>query len=130
MATLKAERRPGRPSSNREDLLKQKIATEDREFDTGFWIPDMHDVANRKQLQIWNGEWSALNTLRFVRVTRTGEIKESSFPPSKFSNPRIVLLQEAYTHMFFVLANIFYSTRGPVMIGNTLRIIKNNPRRQ
>ncbi|KAI9723691.1 MAG: hypothetical protein M1812_000991 [Candelaria pacifica] len=81
LATLKQERRPGRPSSTREDLLKQRIVMEGREYDTGFWIPDLEDEENLKQLEKWNGEWSSLNTLKYIRQARSGSRHDSSFPP-------------------------------------------------
>jgi translation machinery-associated protein 16 len=34
--TLKKERRPGRPASTREDLLRIKIAADEKEYENGF----------------------------------------------------------------------------------------------
>ena len=85
LAELKSQRRPGRPSSTREDLLQQFMTTEDREYNAGFWIPDMQDEENLRKLSEWNEEWTAMNTLRFVRLSRDGTIKKSSFPPKGLS---------------------------------------------
>ncbi|KAA6411528.1 MAG: hypothetical protein FRX48_04808 [Lasallia pustulata] len=82
LATLKSERRPGRPSSTREDLLGQRIATEQREYDTGFWLPDMEDKENLRLLRDWNGEWTSLSTVKYIRLSRNGLRHESSFPPN------------------------------------------------
>lgn len=79
---LKNERRLGRPSSTREDLLKQRITTEEREYDTGFWIPDMENMDNINILREWDGTWTSLNTLKYVRLGRNGLIHLSSFPPN------------------------------------------------
>ncbi|KAL9103632.1 MAG: hypothetical protein Q9187_008985 [Circinaria calcarea] len=81
LAQLNDERRPGRPSSNREDLLKQRIATEEREYEAGFWIPDMTDTHNVELLRDWGGEWTSLNTLKYVRLLKDGSKHSSSFPP-------------------------------------------------
>ena len=81
LAKFKSERRPGRPRSNREDRLKQLISTEEREFEGGFWIPDMTDARNIELLQNWNGEWTSLNLLKYVRLSKSGARHESSFPP-------------------------------------------------
>lgn len=81
LASLSSERRPGRPSSNREDLLKQRIVAEEREYDAGFWIPDMTDAPNVKLLSDWNGEWTSLNILKYVRLSKDGVKHSSSFPP-------------------------------------------------
>ncbi|MCJ1461887.1 hypothetical protein MMC07_000486 [Pseudocyphellaria aurata] len=78
---LQSERRPGRPSSNREDLLRQKLATEDREYGAGFWLPDMEDDENLMLLRSWNGEWTSLSNFKYVRLTRAGVKSPSKFPP-------------------------------------------------
>lgn len=85
LAELKSQRRPGRPSSTREDLLLQFMTTEDREYSGGFWIPDLQDEANLKILREWNGEWTALNTFKYVRLSRDGTMQRSSFPPKGLS---------------------------------------------
>ena len=81
LAKLEDERRPGRPRSTREDLLKQRKAMDEREYDGGFWMPDMMEEANLKILREWNSEWTQLGTLKYVRITRSGTVHESSFPP-------------------------------------------------
>lgn len=78
---LMDERRPGRPSNNREDLMKQRYATEDQEYTAGFWLPDMENDENLKLLRNWNGEWTSLSNLKYVRLTRAGTKTPSSFPP-------------------------------------------------
>lgn len=78
---LKAERRPGRPSSTKEDLLRQRVEVEEREYSAGYWIPDMGDEKNLAALKGWSGEWENLNILKFIRVTKGGKKAESSFPP-------------------------------------------------
>ena len=85
IAELRSQRRPGRPSSTREDLLQQFIMTEYREYDGGFWIPHMQDEGNLRMLREWNGEWTALSTLKYVRLSKDGTLKESSFPPKGLS---------------------------------------------
>jgi translation machinery-associated protein 16 len=82
---LKAERRPGRPASTRQTLLEQHQGVEQGEYASGFWVPDLQDAENLKKLKEWPGKWSGLATLRFVRVSREGVRKESSFPPKGMS---------------------------------------------
>lgn len=81
LGRLESERRPGRPSSTREDLLKRRVDTENREYEAGFWIPDMEDADNVAQLERWTGEWTSLNTLKYIRFTRDGRKRASAFPP-------------------------------------------------
>ncbi|EEH03166.1 suaprga1 [Histoplasma capsulatum G186AR] len=57
---LQQERRPGRPPVKREEVLREKIEAEGREFESGFWLPDMGDEENIKKLAKWNGEWSSM----------------------------------------------------------------------
>ncbi|EER37766.1 conserved hypothetical protein [Histoplasma capsulatum H143] len=60
LAQLQQERRPGRPPVKREEVLREKIEAEGREFESGFWLPDMSDEENIKKLAKWNGEWSSM----------------------------------------------------------------------
>ena len=85
LETLKAERRPGRPPSTREVLLKQKQAAEMGEYTSGFWVPAFEDAKNIQALKDWDGRWANLNTLKFVRVAKDGTRKESNFPPKGMS---------------------------------------------
>jgi translation machinery-associated protein 16 len=85
LATLKAERRAGRPPSTRETLLSQNREIEQRDYISGFWLPDLEDMDNLKKLKEWNGQWANLNIIKFVRVTKDGSKRESSFPPKGLS---------------------------------------------
>lgn len=80
-ATLKAERRPGRPSSTREDALKAKIERDLKEYTVGFLLPDLGEADNVTFLDRWDGEMSYLSTLKWVRITQEGVITTTSFPP-------------------------------------------------
>lgn len=81
LTQLQSERRPGRPPSTREDALKQKIAMEDREYSTGYWLPDLRDKENLQQLRLWNGDWNSMGNIKYIRLSKDGQIKQSSFPP-------------------------------------------------
>ncbi|KAL8978230.1 MAG: hypothetical protein Q9177_006456 [Variospora cf. flavescens] len=81
LSTLQASRRPGRPTSTREDTLKQQRDAEAKEYVSGLWLPDMEDPETVEKLKDWSGEWMNLNTLRYVRVKQDGTRHASSFPP-------------------------------------------------
>jgi translation machinery-associated protein 16 len=81
LAEIQAERRPGRPPSKREELLKHRREQEDKEYKSGFWIPDLTDQENIDMLRLWQGQWNALSVVKFLRITSDGSKKESSFPP-------------------------------------------------
>jgi translation machinery-associated protein 16 len=85
LAKLKADRRPGRPPSTRQTLLEFNQKTEQNEYASGFWVPDLEDVINLMNLKQWNGDWAQLAQLKFVRISKEGFKKESSFPPKGMS---------------------------------------------
>ncbi|PBP20840.1 putative Translation machinery-associated protein 16 [Diplocarpon rosae] len=78
---LMKERRPGRPASTREDLLKTKIAADEKEYENGFYLPDLTDENNVIFLDRWEGSWPYLSTLKWVRISSSGQIQEAKFPP-------------------------------------------------
>lgn len=78
---LKAERRPGRPPSKQEERLQHRRDEEAKEFQSGIWVPDLANQQCIQSLKKWNGQWNALNTLTFVRVTSDGQVTSSTFPP-------------------------------------------------
>ena len=80
-AEIKASRRSGRPASSREEALKKTIEIERTEFESGFWVPDLADKMNLETLKSWNGQWVGLNTMKFVRVAKRGEVTTSVWPP-------------------------------------------------
>jgi translation machinery-associated protein 16 len=65
--------------------LKQRSEVEDKEFLTGFWMPDMGQEENLRKLKEWNGNWSSMGTLVFIRLTRDGVKQKSIFPPKGLS---------------------------------------------
>ena len=81
LAALKAERRPGRPPVTRETAIKNQLDADRKEYDSGLWIPDLRDEETLFSLRNWQGDWSGLNIMKFVRVTRSGDVRDSSFPP-------------------------------------------------
>jgi translation machinery-associated protein 16 len=85
LAGLKAQRRPGRPSTSQEDQLLHRIDAEEKEFKSGFWIPDIRDEEGARKLRLWSGDWSSLNTLKFGRISKEGGMRASTFPPKGLS---------------------------------------------
>ncbi|CEJ57063.1 hypothetical protein PMG11_05771 [Penicillium brasilianum] len=85
IAQLKSERRKGRPPTRREELLLQRTETEEKEFKTGFWLPDMGDADVLHALKHWNGHWAGLSSVKFIRITQEGVKQASNFPPKGMS---------------------------------------------
>ena len=82
---LESERRPGRPANAKEDHLKQRKLIEEQEYNSGYWLPDLEDTDTLHSLRDWDKEWTSLNTVKFIRVARSGLRKDSSFPPTGMS---------------------------------------------
>ena len=82
---LQEERRKGRPPSKREENLKQRTVTEEKEYRSGFWMPDVTQQEVRQQLKLWNGQWSSLSALKFIRFLEGGTKQPSTFPPGGLS---------------------------------------------
>lgn len=85
LSTLAAERKAlgaSRPPTPREIRMKEIRDQEEREYASGFWIPDLSDKDTRRLMEDWKGSWEGLGQMKFMRVTKDGEKKASSFPPS------------------------------------------------
>ncbi|AEO68072.1 uncharacterized protein THITE_2117414 [Thermothielavioides terrestris NRRL 8126] len=78
---VKKARRPGRPPSMKEDLLRMKISALEKEYRDGFYLPDLRSEANVQLLSRFEGSWSYLANLAWVKISAAGGIKPSSFPP-------------------------------------------------
>ncbi|RQM08337.1 hypothetical protein DH86_00003834, partial [Scytalidium sp. 3C] len=79
--TLKKARRAGRPASTKEDLLRMKIATLEKEYEGGFYLPELTDEDNVILLDRWEGTWAYLSSVKWVRISKQGNVHPSSFPP-------------------------------------------------
>ncbi|CAI6093405.1 hypothetical protein V2G26_017607 [Clonostachys chloroleuca] len=83
---LKKARRPGRPASTREDLLKSKVAALQAEYDQGFSIPDVINAEGAAILSSCEDSsseaipWSKVTTVPWIKVTRAGQTRQADFP--------------------------------------------------
>ncbi|EGD86363.2 hypothetical protein H113_07358 [Trichophyton rubrum MR1459] len=78
-------RRKGRPPSKRQEVLIEKIEAEEKEYQTGFWMPDLECEDSLRRLRNWNKDWSAMSNLKFVRLSKAGDKRPSLFPPKGLS---------------------------------------------
>ncbi|KAF2144640.1 uncharacterized protein K452DRAFT_349691 [Aplosporella prunicola CBS 121167] len=85
LSQLKKSRRAGRPPSVRENMLRQRREAEEKEFESGFYVPDMQDEMTLARLRNWDGDWVGCNAMKFVRISKAGEKKESIWPPKGMS---------------------------------------------
>jgi translation machinery-associated protein 16 len=44
-------------------------------------VPDLTDEVNIAELDRWEGSWAYLANLKWVKITKTGDVRTSSFPP-------------------------------------------------
>jgi translation machinery-associated protein 16 len=44
-------------------------------------LPDLTDANNCMFLDRWEGTWSYLSTLKWVRITKAGVMQSAKFPP-------------------------------------------------
>ncbi|KAJ9425075.1 TMA16-like protein [Fusarium oxysporum] len=66
--------------SVKEDLLKAKINILEEEYKSGFVMPDLLDNVNVNALHLWEGSWSYLTQLKWVKVNSEGQVRPTSFP--------------------------------------------------
>lgn len=85
LSSLRTQRRPGRPPTSQEDQLQHRMDGEEKEFKSGFWVPDLLDAEGVRKLLSWAGDWSSLNTLKFIRIGKERGIRPSTFPPKGLS---------------------------------------------
>jgi len=96
---LKKARRPGRPPTTKEDLLRMKMEKLQKEYQDGFCTPcpsdsqftladsrcpDMPDLSHAETVSLldkWGGDWSYLTNLTWVRLSASGAVKPAKFPP-------------------------------------------------
>ncbi|RDA87411.1 hypothetical protein CP532_6992 [Ophiocordyceps camponoti-leonardi (nom. inval.)] len=82
---LKKARRPGRPPSAKEDLMKMKMSALETEYQNGFALPDVLQENKAKLLADWEGSWSKLTTLSWIKVSSTGNVRSCDFPSKGIS---------------------------------------------
>ena len=78
---LRLERRSGRPPSTRQRLLEQQKRDDEKEFESGMWLPNLQDEETIVKLDAWQGDWVGLGVIRFIRMEKAGAVKDSHFPP-------------------------------------------------
>ena len=70
LAQLQAERRPGRPPSQKEVQLQDLVAREKEEYRTGMEVPDLLNETNVRLLRNWQGNPQELPLFRIVRIAQ------------------------------------------------------------
>lgn len=67
---LKSERRKGRPPTNRQNLLEEKLKHDLDVYKTGFKIPDISDKLTVERVRDWNGTTGATTVMKFIRISK------------------------------------------------------------
>lgn len=80
LEALKKSRRPGRPSSSKQDMLQMRTDKEQHEYKTGYMVPHLGDEETVRALKTYNGRGSMANAV-YIRIrpdsTTYGEIEKS-----------------------------------------------------
>lgn len=75
---LRDARRPGRPTSKRQDLLEFRVKQERHVYLTGWKVPDLRDSVNVTKLRLWQGGHGGLTSIKFVTVKKEGIPEDST----------------------------------------------------
>lgn len=67
---LDANRRPGRPLTNRHQLLQEKVKHENHLYLTGIKIPNLADKSTVQFLKLWNGTAGATTVMKFIQISK------------------------------------------------------------
>ncbi|KAM9911830.1 hypothetical protein OXX69_003144 [Metschnikowia pulcherrima] len=70
---MEQERRPGRPMTNRHQIMIEKRKHDRHLFKTGFRTPDLADVDTVRRLKNWNGTSGSSSAWKFILVTEEEE---------------------------------------------------------
>lgn len=67
---IKREHRKGRPISNKQKLLAEKVKHEEHLFATGYKVPDLSHEETVTRLRNWNGTTGATTGLKFINISK------------------------------------------------------------
>lgn len=73
LETLRAQRRPGRPASKRQDLLEMQLERDQNEYKSGFKVPDLSDPSNVEHLIKWNGTIGGVTNIKFHHIAQESQ---------------------------------------------------------
>ena len=66
---LRANRRPGRPATNRQQILEEKVKHDQQIYATGIKVPDLSDIETVKRLKLWNGTTGGATVMKFIHIS-------------------------------------------------------------
>ncbi|KAI5957985.1 TMA16 [Candida theae] len=66
----KSEHRKGRPISNKQKLLTEKVKHEEHLFATGYKVPDLSHEETVTRLRNWNGTTGATTGFKFINISK------------------------------------------------------------
>ena len=67
---VKQEHRKGRPISNKQKLLTEKVKHEEHLFATGYKVPDLSHEETVTRLRNWNGTTGATTGFKFINISK------------------------------------------------------------
>lgn len=76
LAEIDKNRRPGRPLTGKQQLLKEKRKHDEHLFETGIRTPDIRDKDTVTYVKNWNGNAGASTAWKFTLVTKAATDEE------------------------------------------------------
>ncbi|ODV77450.1 uncharacterized protein CANTADRAFT_56349 [Suhomyces tanzawaensis NRRL Y-17324] len=70
---LRADRRPGRPQTNRQQILEEAVKHDRHVYETGMKIPNLTDKETVDRIRAWNGTTGGTTVMKFVHVYKDME---------------------------------------------------------
>lgn len=67
---MEKERRPGRPMTNKHQIMLEKRKYDHHIFETGFRIPDLRDLETANRMRNWNGTSGSVSAWKWALVTK------------------------------------------------------------
>lgn len=75
---MNSERRPGRPMTNKHQIMLEKKKYDEHIFETGFKIPDLRDRETADRLRNWNGTSGSASSWKWTFVTKNPQNQEAA----------------------------------------------------
>lgn len=74
---MRNERRPGRPSTKKQDLLENRIKKEKHQYLTGWSVPNLTDVDTVELLRKWKGDQGGVTVIKHIICSKNSKDDEN-----------------------------------------------------
>ncbi|GMF62663.1 unnamed protein product [[Candida] boidinii] len=74
---MRNERRPGRPSTKKQDLLENRIKKEKHQYLTGWSVPNLTDADTVELLRKWKGDQGGVTVIKHIICSKNSKDEEN-----------------------------------------------------